>query len=163
MLKKVYPLTIKEVIMIKSKLRISIGCDHGGYELKEYIKDYLETKVSEVTDFGCYSDESVDYPDYAHKTCSNIEDNLSDLGILICGSGNGINMAANSHSGIRSALCWKPEIASLARQHNNANIMALPGRFIDVDTAIECVINFITKEYEGGRHEQRVNKIKEGL
>lgn len=143
-----------------NKLKLSIGCDHGGYELKESIKEYFGDKVDTITDNGCYSNESVDYPDFAHKVCSDVEDNVTDFGILICGSGNGINMAANSHDGIRSALCWEPEIASLARLHNDANVMALPGRFIDTDSAIEAVNNFLNTEYEGGRHDNRVSKIK---
>jgi len=151
----------KHIISKMNKLNIAIGCDHGGYELKESIKEYFGDKVSNINDFGCFSEESVDYPDFAHKTCENVELNISDLGILICGSGNGINMVANSHKGIRSALCWEPDIASLARQHNNANVIALPGRFIDVETALQCVHNFLTEEYEGGRHETRVKKIKQ--
>ena len=143
-----------------NKLTIVIGCDHGGYKLKEELRKYLMDKVGVVTDYGCYSDESVDYPEFAHKVCEDVEGEKSDLGILICGSGNGINMSANSHDGIRSALCWEPEIASLARQHNNANVMALPGRFIDVETAKQCVDNFLNEQYEGGRHERRVQKIK---
>jgi ribose 5-phosphate isomerase B len=143
-----------------NELSISIGCDHGGYELKQAIKSYICDKVSVVTDYGCYNEESVDYPDFAHKVCSDVESDVSDFGILICGSGNGINMAANSHDGIRSALCWSEEIAMLARQHNNANVIALPGRFIETGEGIEAVINFLTTEYEGGRHDNRVNKIK---
>lgn len=140
--------------------RIAIGCDHGGYELKEYLSERLIQEGYNVTDYGCYSSESVDYPDIAHTLTSFVADGGEDLGILICGSGNGINMSANANPGIISALCWQPEIASLARQHNNANVMALPGRFIDNNTAWECVKNFITEEFEGGRHEIRVNKIK---
>ena len=141
-------------------MKISIGADHGGYKLKEEIRNYLMSKVEVVTDRGCYSDESVDYPEFAHKVCDDVENEQSDLGILICGSGNGINMAANSHLGVRSALCWKPEIATLARQHNNANVMALPGRFIDMEMAKQCVDNFISEVYQGGRHQKRVGKIK---
>jgi ribose 5-phosphate isomerase B len=143
-----------------NKLKISIGCDHGGYELKESIKEYFDDKVFTITDHGCYSNESVDYPDFAHKVCSDVESDVTDFGILICGSGNGINMAANSHDGIRSALCWEPEIASLARLHNDANVLSLPGRFISEGDGIRSVLNFITTEYEGGRHDNRVSKIK---
>ena len=141
-------------------IKLLIGCDHGGYELKEYIKKRLHDGGYNIEDFGCHSIESVDYPDIAHELCESITNNEGDLGILICGSGNGINMSANSNDGIRSALCWEPKIATLARQHNNANVIALPGRFIDEITALECVMNFITAEFEGGRHEIRVDKIK---
>jgi ribose 5-phosphate isomerase B len=141
--------------------RIAIGCDHGGYELKEFIKYKLEKTGYEVTDFGCHSTDSVDYPDIAHELCDSIKNDEQELGVLICGSGNGINMSANTHFHVRSALCWQPEIASLARQHNDANVMALPGRFIDEETAWQCVENFITEEFEGGRHQRRIDKIKQ--
>jgi len=141
-------------------MRLVIGCDHGGYELKEYIKNRLNVSGYNVIDFGCHSIESVDYTDIAHKVCDEIINDSYNFGILICGSGNGINMSANSHKDIRSALCWKPEIASLAKKHNDANVIALPGRFIDEETAWECVVNFIKEEFEGGRHERRVSKIK---
>jgi len=140
--------------------KIAIGCDHGGFELKEYLRDRLTEEGYEVGDFGCDSTDTVDYPDIAHFLCDIVAEGERDLGILICGSGNGINMSANTHDGIRSALCWDPAIAILARRHNNANVMALPGRFIDNETAWECVKKFITEEFEGGRHEIRVNKIE---
>jgi ribose 5-phosphate isomerase B len=140
--------------------KIAIGSDHAGYELKETIKQYLVNKNIEVKDFGTYSTDSVDYPDFAHPVANAVENKEVDLGILICGSGNGINMTANKHQGIRSALCWKKEIAELARLHNNANIIALPARFIDNKEAIACVEAFITTDFEGGRHERRVEKIK---
>lgn len=146
--------------------KIAIGCDHGGYELKEYIKNSLtiwevgDDILCSVTDFGCDSPDSVDYPDYAHAVCNSIEKGEHELGILICGSGNGINMTANSHDGIRSALCWRPDIASLAREHNDANVMALPGRFIDKYLAWDCVKAFLLSEFEGGRHQRRIDKIK---
>lgn len=140
--------------------KIAIGCDHGGYELKEFLREKLETRGYEVRDFGCHSVDSVDYPDIAHALTEELACMEDALGILICGSGNGINMSANANPDIISALCWQPEIASLARQHNDANVMALPGRFIDEETAWQCVENFITEEFEGGRHERRVNKIK---
>ena len=108
-----------------SKVIIPIGADHAGFQLKERVKAHLEAKGYEVKDFGCYSEESIDYPDYAHPVASMVEENENMLGIVICGSGNGINMTANKHQGIRSALCWKKEIAELARQHNDANIIAL--------------------------------------
>lgn len=138
---------------------IAIGCDHGGYELKEFLSQRLREEYN-IDDYGCHDTESVDYPDIAHNLCRSVEEEKNELGILICGSGNGINMSANAHEGIRSALCWEPQIASLARQHNDANIMALPGRFIDKEVAWECVQNFLNEEFEGGRHERRISKIK---
>jgi ribose 5-phosphate isomerase B len=142
-----------------SKKLIPIGADHAGFQLKEIVRQYLEEKGYEVRDFGCYSEESIDYPDFGHPVASMIEENPGMLGILICGSGNGINMTANKHQGIRSALCWKKEIAELARQHNDANILAMPARFISSEEAKEMVDTFLTTEFEGGRHQNRVNKI----
>ncbi len=142
-----------------SKVIIPIGADHAGFQLKERVKAHLEAKGYEVKDFGCYSEESIDYPDYAHPVASMVEENENMLGIVICGSGNGINMTANKHQGIRSALCWKKEIAELARQHNNANIIALPARFITEEEGLEMVDVFLTTAFEGGRHQNRVNKI----
>lgn len=141
-----------------SKL-IPIGADHAGFQLKAEIIKHLESKGYEVKDFGCYSEESIDYPDYAHPVAELVENTPGMLGILICGSGNGINMTANKHQGIRSALCWKNEIAQLAREHNNANIIALPARFISTEEGIEMVDTFLNTAFEGGRHERRVNKI----
>ncbi len=140
--------------------KIAIGCDHAGFELKEIIKKHLTNQHFLVEDFGVFSDERADYPDYAHQVAIAVENKNDDLGILICGSGNGINMTANKHQGIRSALCWKAEIAELARLHNNANIIALPARFITVEEAKNCVDIFLTTDFEGGRHAERVNKIK---
>lgn len=142
-----------------SKVIIPIGADHAGFQLKERVKTHLEAKGYEVKDFGCYSEESIDYPDYAHPVAAMVEENENMLGIVICGSGNGINMTANKHQGIRSALCWKKEIAELARQHNNANIIALPARFITEEEGIEMVDVFLATAFEGGRHQNRVNKI----
>lgn len=142
-----------------SKVIIPIGADHAGFQLKERVKTHLEAKGYEVKDFGCYSEESIDYPDYAHPLAAMVEENENMLGIVICGSGNGINMTANKHQGIRSALCWKKEIAELARQHNNANIIALPARFITEEEGIEMVDVFLATAFEGGRHQNRVNKI----
>lgn len=142
-----------------SKVIIPIGADHAGFQLKERVKAHLEAKGYEVKDFGCYSEESIDYPDYAHPVASMVEENENMLGIVICGSGNGINMTANKHQGIRSALCWKKEIAELARQHNNANVIALPARFITEEEGIEMVDVFLATPFEGGRHQNRVNKI----
>ena len=139
-------------------MRIPIGCDHAGFELKEKVKGWLTEWGHEVDDKGTYSLESVDYPDYGHRVAEDVE-NSGGMGIVICGSGNGINMTVNKHAGIRSALCWTNEIAELARLHNNANIIALPARFITEDAAKEMVHTFLNTAFEGGRHEKRVNKI----
>jgi ribose 5-phosphate isomerase B len=141
-------------------MKIAIGCDHAGFELKETLKTYLVEKGFELMDKGTYSLDSVDYPDLAHAVSIAIEKGQVGLGILICGSGNGISMAANKHAGIRAALCWKVEIASLARLHNNANILSLPARFISVEEAKEIVNTFLSTDFEGGRHANRVNKIQ---
>lgn len=138
---------------------IPIGADHAGFTLKETIIKHLESKGYDVKDFGCFSEVSIDYPDYAHPVAEMVENNSGTIGILICGSGNGINMTANKHQGIRSALCWKKEIAELARQHNNANIITLPARFISEEEAIEMVDVFLATEFEGGRHQNRIDKI----
>ena len=139
--------------------KISIGSDHAGYELKETIKKYLIAKGIEVKDVGPSSKDSVDYPDFAHPVAKDVIKDTAILGVLICGSGNGINMTANKYQEIRSALCWKAEIAELARLHNNANIIALPARFISNEEAIKCVDIFLSTDFEGGRHQNRVNKI----
>lgn len=138
---------------------IPIGSDHAGFELKKELIIYLEAKGYEMKDFGCYSEDSIDYPDYAHPVAEMVSKDSDLLGILICGSGNGISMSANKHQEIRSALCWKPEIAKLAREHNDANIVALPARFISLSDAIKCVDLFLSTEFEGGRHQRRVDKI----
>jgi ribose 5-phosphate isomerase B len=139
--------------------KIAIGADHAGFNLKEKIKHHLDKQGFKVFDKGCFSDESIDYPDFGHPVADMVEKNNDILGILICGSGNGINMTANKHQGIRSALCWTPEIASLARQHNDANILALPARFISTELAIEIVDVFLNTAFEGGRHAHRTAKI----
>ncbi|MCC5923767.1 MAG: ribose 5-phosphate isomerase B [Crocinitomicaceae bacterium] len=138
---------------------IPIGADHAGYELKEAIKKVFERKGYQFKDFGTNSKDSIDYPDYAHPVANYIEDHPDTLGIVICGSGNGINMTVNKHQGVRSALCWTVEISELARQHNDANIIALPARFVSQDLAVEMVEKFFTTSFEGGRHANRVNKI----
>lgn len=138
---------------------IPIGCDHAGFELKQELIRHLESKGHTVKDFGTYSEESIDYPDYAHPVAEMVEQNEGMLGILLCGSGNGINMTANKHQGIRSALCWQPEIARLAREHNNANIITLPARFITKENAIEMIDVFFSTDFEGGRHQKRIEKI----
>lgn len=145
--------------MDKTTKTIALGSDHAGFQLKEAVKQYLTGKGIRVKDFGCYSEDRADYPDFAHPVSKAVESQELDLGILVCGSGNGINMAANKHKGIRSALCWKRELAELARQHNDANIMALPARFITEEEAKKCVDVFIATEFEGGRHSDRVSKI----
>ena len=139
--------------------KLAIGNDHAGFDLKSEILKHLKSKGYDVKDFGAYSEERADYPDFAHILSSSVEKGEVDLGILICGSANGISMSANKHKGIRSAVCWKREIAELARLHNNANIIALPARYIDVDEAIACIDVFLNTEFEGGRHETRVKKI----
>lgn len=138
---------------------IPIGADHAGYELKTFLIKELSLKGYHFKDYGTHSEESIDYPDFGHPVAEHIKENQG-LGIVICGSGNGINMTVNKHQEIRSALCWNNELAALARQHNNANIIALPARFINKEQAIEMINTFLTTDFEGGRHEKRVNKIK---
>tara|TARA_B110000459_G_C16611475_1_gene496414 strand:- start:135 stop:575 length:441 start_codon:yes stop_codon:yes gene_type:complete len=138
---------------------IGIACDHAGFEYKEEVVKYLTNKGLEVQDFGCYSDESVDYPDLAHQLSKKINDGDLELGIQFCGSGNGINMSANKHQGVRSALCWQEDIAQLARLHNNANICTMPARFISLEKALKIIDIFLATEFEGGRHQRRVDKI----
>ena len=141
------------------KNKIPIGSDHAGFEMKQVVINYLKEKGYEIQDFGTYSDESTDYPEYGHKVAAEVENDEQLLGIIICGSGNGINMTANKHQGVRSALCWTAEIAELARQHNNANILALPARFISEAEGKAIVDAFLNTEFEGGRHARRVGKI----
>jgi ribose 5-phosphate isomerase B len=139
-------------------LKIAIAADHAGYEYKEILKKHLE-KQYEIQDFGTYSTDSVDYPDFVHPAASSVEKGENEFGILICGSGEGVSITANKHQKIRCALCWMPEIAALARQHNDANMIALPARFIAKELAIEIVEQFLTTSFEGGRHQNRVDKI----
>jgi ribose 5-phosphate isomerase B len=138
-------------------MKLAIGCDHAGFSLKEFLKSNF-SKIDWL-DKGCYSADSVDYPDFAHAVANSIERGESSMGILICGSGNGISIAANKHTGIRAAIAWKPELASLARQHNDANILSLPARFISELEAVEIVKAFLEASFEGGRHQARVDKI----
>ena len=140
-------------------MRISIGNDHAGVEYKNYIKEYLLTKDIEVNNYGTDSLDSVDYPDFAHPVSNDVNEKKSDLGILICGSGNGVCMTANKYKNVRAALCWNKELALLSKSHNNANIICVPARFIDKEEALEIIKIFISEEFEGGRHERRVNKI----
>ena len=138
--------------------KIAIACDHAGFEYKEIIKKHLEGKF-EVEDFGTFSPDSVDYPDFVHPAADSIEQGRNELGILICGSGEGVAITANKHQKIRCALCWMPELASLSRQHNNANMIALPARFIASQLATDIVDTFLKTPFEGGRHQNRVEKI----
>lgn len=140
-------------------MNIGLACDHAGFELKEKVVKYLNSKGIETTDFGTFSNESCDYPDFAHKLATAVENGQCYPGISICGSGNGINITVNKHAKIRSALCWMPEIARLARAHNNANILAMPARFISEDTAYQIIDAFLTTDFEGGRHQIRIDKI----
>lgn len=140
-------------------MRISIGNDHAGPEYKKAIVAFLEAKGHEIINHGTDSSDSVDYPDFAHPVAQDVENGEVNFGIIICGSGNGIAMSANKHQGIRAAVCWTKEISALARQHNNANIISIPARFTSVHQAVEMVDTFLTTEFEGGRHANRVNKI----
>jgi ribose 5-phosphate isomerase B len=139
--------------------KISIGSDHAGFELKGQVIRFLEELKYQVKDFGCYSTESMDYPDVAHPVAESVTANADTLGILICGSGNGVCITANKHQGIRASLCWLPELGALARQHNNANIICLPARFVDKETAFEILSSYLNATFEGGRHQNRVAKI----
>lgn len=138
---------------------IAIACDHAGVELKNSIKQHLENASYSVIDFGTNTNDSVDYPDFAHPLAKCVESGEARLGILICGSANGVCITANKHQQIRAALCWKNEIAALARQHNDANVICLPARFISIEEGIEFTDTFIHTDFEGGRHQNRVNKI----
>lgn len=138
---------------------IPIACDHAGFELKELVKEYLSNKGYEVKDYGTNSSDSVDYPDIVHPLGRDINNGVYERGIVICGSGNGVQMTVNKYSNVRCALCWTPEIAELARQHNNANILAMPARFITTEVALSIVDKYLSTEFEGGRHTRRVEKI----
>ncbi len=136
-----------------------MACDHAGYELKEYLKDLLTKRGYKVSDFGTNSPESMDYPDTAHPLASAVENGDVDFGVSMCGSGNGITMTLNKHQGVRAALCWQPEIAALAKQHNNANILSMPARFITKEEAVAILDAYLNAEFEGGRHQRRIDKI----
>jgi len=140
-------------------MKIAIGCDHAGFPYKKVILDLLETKHVAVLDHGTNSPDSVDYPDFVHPVAKDVESGAAQLGIVICGSGNGVAMTANKHAGIRAALCWETELAALARQHNNANVIAIPARFVSEEKAAAMVDAFLSTEFEGGRHARRVGKI----
>ena len=138
---------------------VGIACDHAGFALKKYVLQYLEEKGLEYKDYGTFTEESCDYPDFGHALAQGIESGEVYPGIGICGSGEGIAMTLNKHQGIRAGLCWIPEVAHLIRQHNNANVLVMPGRFIDNDMAKKIMDEFFSTEFEGGRHERRVKKI----
>ena len=142
-----------------SEMKIALASDHAGFERKKVILKYLEEQGIEFKDFGAFSAESSDYPDLAHPMANAVEKGEFNFGISLCGSGNGINMTANKHQKIRSAICWKPEIAALARLHNDANVCALPARFITDDEAVMIVKTFLSTDFEGGRHLRRINKM----
>ena len=142
-----------------SSLRIALASDHAGYNLKLKVIEHLQKQGAATKDFGCFSTESCDYPDFAHPMATAVENGEFDFGITICSTGNGICMTANKHQGIRAALCWDEPIARLARQHNNANVLGLPANFITEELALKMVDIFFSTEFEGGRHERRVNKI----
>ena len=140
-------------------MKIAIGGDHAGFTYKQAVVALLQDKGVEVEDFGPFSEDSVDYPDFVHPVAKKVEAKEADLGILICGSGNGVAMTANKYQNIRAALCWQADLAALARQHNNANVLCIPARFVELDLAKEMVETFLNESFEGGRHERRVNKI----
>ena len=139
--------------------KIGMACDHAGYELKEYLKKILVKRGNEVVDFGTNSPDSMDYPDTAHPLAEALEAGKVDFGVSMCGSGNGITMTLNKHQKVRAALCWKPEIAALAKQHNNANILSMPARFISRKMAVRILDAYLDAKFEGGRHQRRIEKI----
>ncbi len=138
--------------------KIAIAADHAGFEYKEYLKKQLEGSY-EIIDYGTHSADSVDYPDFVHPAAASVENGENEAGILICGSGQGVQLSANKHTGIRCALCWMPELAMLSRQHNDCNMIAIPARFIAKELALEIVERFLNTDFEGGRHQKRVDKI----
>jgi ribose 5-phosphate isomerase B len=144
---------------MSSTTTIAIGADHAGFEYKEMLKEMLAGSAYEIKDFGTYAAASVDYPDFAHPVAEAVESNVADFGILVCGSANGVAITANKHQQIRAAICWENDIAALARQHNNANVICIPARFVSEDLAKEMVQTFLNTAFEGGRHGDRVDKI----
>ena len=140
-------------------MNIAIGADHAGFDYKEMIKKHLEKNGHTVKDFGTYNHDSVDYPDFAHPVAKAVEEKEFELGVLFCGSANGVAITANKRQGIRAAICWTEEISSLARQHNNANVLCIPARFVSEQDAEKITDKFLSTPFEGGRHEKRVNKI----
>lgn len=140
-------------------MKIAIGNDHAGVEMKVVLKKWLEEQGYEITNYGTDLSDSMDYPDVVHPLATAVEKGEFELGVLVCGSGQGVSFTANKHQGIRAALCWQPEIAELARSHNNANILTLPGRFLDEETGIEILKKFLNTPFEGGRHQNRIDKV----
>ena len=138
---------------------VSVGADHAGFDTKLKIVEYLQEQGYPVLDHGTFSSDSVDYPDFIHPVAEDVESGEADFGIILCGSGNGAAMTANKHQGVRAALCWTEELASLARQHNNANVLSIPARFVSVDLALNMAGVFLQTDFEGGRHDRRVQKI----
>ncbi len=145
--------------ILKSGVPVGLCCDHAGYELKNIIIGYLESQGIAYKDFGTFSDQSCDYADFAHPCALAVEAGEVYPAIAVCGSGNGISMTLNKHQGIRAALCWQVELARLARAHNNANVLVLPGRFIEPELALQCVDAFFATDFEGGRHQRRIDKM----
>ena len=139
--------------------KIGIACDHAGFQMKEFLVGYLSAKGYDVVDFGCHSEESIDYPDFGHALAAAIEEGELEQGVGLCGSGEGMAMTLNKHQGIRAGLCWNTDVAALTRQHNDANVVVLPARFISNDEAIAIVNTFLSSDFEGGRHQGRVEKI----
>ncbi|OFY71998.1 MAG: ribose 5-phosphate isomerase B [Bacteroidetes bacterium RIFCSPLOWO2_12_FULL_37_12] len=142
-------------------ITLAFASDHAGFELKSFLINEAKKLNFAIKDFGTRSIDSVDYPDYVHPLANEVSLDNEMLGILICGSGNGVCMTANKHKGVRAALCWEPALAELARQHNNANILCLPARFISQESALNIMTSFLNSQFEGGRHEKRVGKIEE--
>lgn len=152
-------MTMNDTMLITKELPVAIGADHAGFELKELLKTHLADMGWAIADKGTYSLDSVDYPDFAHPVAVAVAAGEAAFGVLICGSGEGVCITANKHQAIRAALCWNAEVASLSRQHNNANVLCLPARFVSVAEAKEMLEAFVNTAFEGGRHENRVNKI----
>lgn len=149
--------------MFDKEKEIPIASDHAGFPMKEYLRHALKERGYSVRDMGTFSEESVDYPDFIHPLASSVDKGEHELGIILCGSGNGAQMVANKYPGVRAALCWSKEQAALARMHNDANIISIPGRFTDERLALEMVLTFLNTAFEGGRHERRVKKISQTL
>lgn len=145
--------------ILKPNIPVALCSDHAGFEMKQAVADYLKQQGIAYKDFGTYSTDSCDYPDFAHPCAEAVESGECYPGIAICGSGEGISMTLNKHQGIRAALCWLPEIAALSRQHNDANVLSMPGRFITAEQALEIVKTFLSTSFEGGRHQRRIDKI----
>ena len=149
--------------MFDREKEIPVASDHAGFPMKEFLRKALAERGYRLKDMGTFSEESVDYPDFIHPLAKSVDEGYYDLGIIICGSGNGAQMVANKYPGVRAALCWSNEQAGLARMHNDANIISVPGRYVEEKMALEMVLTFLNTDFEGGRHERRVNKISETL